>query len=152
MYDDLRPLDIHAVLAIPGVTKTPLPAKSAGDGTATLEAISPEGRARYQAAPRPLLDHERVSSEASPVLALPPTVARKLTRQGRSPAQVPQPDPSFFTYALRKQHPSLSPTATSCPFHKDRDRPAILPNSQRFTSDKPTAHWLCAIVTWPRSR
>jgi short-subunit dehydrogenase len=79
MFYDLRLMDIHAVLAIPGITKTPLLAKTTGDGTATLDAMPAEGRVRYQT----LFDHYAnmsASSQASSVLATPEQVARKLLR------------------------------------------------------------------------
>jgi NAD(P)-dependent dehydrogenase (short-subunit alcohol dehydrogenase family) len=79
MFYDLRLLDIHAVLAIPGITKTPLLAKTTGDGTATLDAMPAEGRARYQE----LFDHfatMSAGSDASAMLASPEKVARKLYR------------------------------------------------------------------------
>jgi NAD(P)-dependent dehydrogenase (short-subunit alcohol dehydrogenase family) len=79
MFYDLRLLDIHAVLAIPGITKTPLLAKTTGDGTATLDAMPAEGRARYQE----LFDHFATMSagtDASAMLASPEKVARKLYR------------------------------------------------------------------------
>jgi NAD(P)-dependent dehydrogenase (short-subunit alcohol dehydrogenase family) len=77
MFYDLRLLDIHAVLAIPGITRTPLLAKTTGDGTASLRAMPAEGRARY----RELFDHyATMSEEASPMLATPEKVARRLYR------------------------------------------------------------------------
>lgn len=49
MYYDLKLLGIHAVLAVPGVTKTPLLNKTTADGTASLTSMPSEGRARYAA-------------------------------------------------------------------------------------------------------
>lgn len=48
MYYDLGLLEIHAVLAVPGVTRTPLLAKTTADGTASLASLPPEGHARYR--------------------------------------------------------------------------------------------------------
>ena len=79
MFYDLRLLDIHAVLAIPGITKTPLLAKTTEDGTATLDAMPADGRARYGE----LFDHYATlsaGSDASPLLASPEKVAHKLYR------------------------------------------------------------------------
>lgn len=53
MSYDLGILDVHVVLASPGITKTPLLAKATRGGVESLEGMSPEARARYQ----PLLDH-----------------------------------------------------------------------------------------------
>jgi NAD(P)-dependent dehydrogenase (short-subunit alcohol dehydrogenase family) len=79
MFYDLRLLDIHTVLAIPGVTKTPLLAKTTDSGTETLDAMPPEAHERY----RDLLEHYATmsaSSEDIPMLATPEKVARKLYR------------------------------------------------------------------------
>ncbi|QPP05143.1 SDR family NAD(P)-dependent oxidoreductase [Streptomyces bathyalis] len=79
MFYDLRLLDIHTVLAIPGITKTPLLAKTTGDGSAALDTMPAEGRARYQ----DLFDHYATMSarsEAMPMLATPEKVAHKLHR------------------------------------------------------------------------
>jgi NAD(P)-dependent dehydrogenase (short-subunit alcohol dehydrogenase family) len=79
MFYDLRLLDIHTVLAIPGLTRTPLLAKTTEDGTAALDAMPAAGRARYEA----LFDHYAAmgaGSEASSMLASPDKVARRLHR------------------------------------------------------------------------
>ncbi len=79
MFYDLGLLNIHTVLAIPGITKTPLLAKTTEGGTASLATIPVDQRHRYQA----LLDHYAgmsASSEAMPMLATPEKVARKLFR------------------------------------------------------------------------
>lgn len=79
MFYDLRLLDIHAVLAVPGVTKTPLLAKTTASGTETLAAVPAEARQRY----RELLEHYATMSASSddmPMLATPEKVARKLHR------------------------------------------------------------------------
>ncbi|MEU8825384.1 SDR family NAD(P)-dependent oxidoreductase [Streptomyces sp. NPDC048636] len=79
MFYDLRLLDIHTVLAIPGLTKTPLLAKTTGAGAASLNAMPAEGRARYQN----LFDHYASMSASSadlPMLATPEKVAHKLRR------------------------------------------------------------------------
>jgi NAD(P)-dependent dehydrogenase (short-subunit alcohol dehydrogenase family) len=70
MFYDLRLLDIHAVPAILGVTKTPLLAKTTGEGTAILDVMPAADRARY----RTLFDHYVTmspGSEASPLLGAP---------------------------------------------------------------------------------
>jgi NAD(P)-dependent dehydrogenase (short-subunit alcohol dehydrogenase family) len=77
MFYDLRLLDIYTVLAIPGLTKTPLLAKTTGDLTATLSAMPEAGRARYQ----DLLDHYAnlgASSASSSMLGRPGQLAHKL--------------------------------------------------------------------------
>jgi NAD(P)-dependent dehydrogenase (short-subunit alcohol dehydrogenase family) len=79
MFYDLRLLDIHTVLAIPGLTRTPLLAKTTEDGAAALDAMPAAGRARYEA----LFDHYAAmgaGSEASSMLASPDKVARRLHR------------------------------------------------------------------------
>jgi NAD(P)-dependent dehydrogenase (short-subunit alcohol dehydrogenase family) len=53
MYYDLGLLDIHTVLANPGVTKTPLHAKTTGAALESLASIPPDDRERY----RPYLEH-----------------------------------------------------------------------------------------------
>ena len=53
MYYDLGLLDIHVVLASPGVTKTPLLEKASEDGFQNLMLLSKEGRDFY----KPYLDH-----------------------------------------------------------------------------------------------
>jgi NAD(P)-dependent dehydrogenase (short-subunit alcohol dehydrogenase family) len=59
MYYDLRLLDIHAVLAVPGVTKTPLLAKTTGAALASLDVMPNEDRDRY----RPYLEHFTTMSQ-----------------------------------------------------------------------------------------
>ncbi|MFD4574378.1 SDR family NAD(P)-dependent oxidoreductase [Streptomyces sp. NPDC058417] len=79
MFYDLRLLGIHAVLAVPGVTKTPLLGKTTADGTASLDALPAEGRERY----RELFAHYAAlgaGSQNSRFLATPEKVARKLVR------------------------------------------------------------------------
>ncbi|MFG2196716.1 SDR family NAD(P)-dependent oxidoreductase [Streptomyces sp. NPDC048639] len=88
MFYDLQLLDIHTVLAIPGITRTPLLAKTTEDGTATLDAMPTEGRARYQ----DLFAHYATmsaGSEGLPMLATPEKVARKLYKI------VDKPNPRF---------------------------------------------------------
>jgi len=53
MYYDLGLLDIHTVLANPGVTKTPLHAKTTGAALESLASMPPVDRERY----RPYLEH-----------------------------------------------------------------------------------------------
>jgi NAD(P)-dependent dehydrogenase (short-subunit alcohol dehydrogenase family) len=79
MFYDLRLLGIHTALAIPGLTKTPLLTKTTDDATASLDAMPPEGRARYQH----LFDHYATMSarsESMPMIATTDSVARKLYR------------------------------------------------------------------------
>jgi len=79
MFYDLRLLGIHTALAIPGITNTPLLAKTTDDATASLAAMPADGRARYQA----LFDHYATMGESSasmPLLATPEKVARRLHR------------------------------------------------------------------------
>jgi NAD(P)-dependent dehydrogenase (short-subunit alcohol dehydrogenase family) len=53
MYYDLGLLDIHTVLAVPGITKTPLLAKTTDAALASLDLMPSEGQDRY----RPYLEH-----------------------------------------------------------------------------------------------
>jgi NAD(P)-dependent dehydrogenase (short-subunit alcohol dehydrogenase family) len=86
MYYDLKLLGIHAVLAVPGVTKTPLLEKTTADGTASLTLMPPEGQARYGAYIDRLGQLGRESS-GSRFLPDPEKVANKLFRvvEARSP-------------------------------------------------------------------
>lgn len=61
MFYDLGLLDIHVVLASPGVTKTPLLEKTTGDGIANLQGFTEEGQAFY----KPYFDHYKTLSESS---------------------------------------------------------------------------------------
>jgi NAD(P)-dependent dehydrogenase (short-subunit alcohol dehydrogenase family) len=79
MFYDLRLLDIHTALAIPGITRTPLLNKTTDAATASLDVMPAEGRARYQQ----LFDHYATMSarsESIPIVATPDKVARKLYR------------------------------------------------------------------------
>ncbi|MGD0391771.1 MAG: SDR family NAD(P)-dependent oxidoreductase [Acidimicrobiales bacterium] len=76
-YYDLGLLGIHAVLAIPGITKTPLLAKTTDGGLASLDVMPPEGRDRYL----PYLEHLATmsgSSEEMRMLLTPEKVANKI--------------------------------------------------------------------------
>lgn len=61
MYYDLGLLDIHTVLAIPGITKTPLLKKTTSGASVSLGAMPPDGQDRY----RPYLEHFTTMSESS---------------------------------------------------------------------------------------
>jgi NAD(P)-dependent dehydrogenase (short-subunit alcohol dehydrogenase family) len=61
MHYDLALLGIHVVLANPGVTKTPLHAKTTNAALATLEEMPVEARERY----RPYLEHFATMGEGS---------------------------------------------------------------------------------------
>jgi NAD(P)-dependent dehydrogenase (short-subunit alcohol dehydrogenase family) len=77
MYYDLGLLDIHVVLASPGVTRTPLLGKATEDGDENLKALPKEGQAFYQ----PYLDHRKAMGESSGNSKLLPTadvLAKKL--------------------------------------------------------------------------
>src|SRR6202453_687586 len=79
MFYDLGLLDIHVVLASPGITKTPLLGKTTRSGLASLDHMSAEGRARYT----PVLQHyASLSAEYgnSPMWQTPEQVPRKLLR------------------------------------------------------------------------
>ncbi len=79
MFYDLGLLDIHVVLASPGITKTPLLGKTTRGGLESLETMPPEGRVRYEA----LLTHYATLSTkygSSPFFQKPEQVARKLLR------------------------------------------------------------------------
>jgi NAD(P)-dependent dehydrogenase (short-subunit alcohol dehydrogenase family) len=84
MFYDLRLLDIHTVLAIPGITKTPLLAKTTRSAATSLSTMPAEGRTRFQ----DLFDHYATMSDTSadmPMLATPEKVARKLYRITEKP-------------------------------------------------------------------
>ena len=79
MYYDLGLLDIHVVLAVPGVTKTPLLTKTTDGATASLDAMSAEERDRYL----PYLEHFATMSESSDnmrMLLTPEQASRKIAR------------------------------------------------------------------------
>ena len=61
MYYDLGLLDIHVVLASPGVTRTPMLGKATEDGKDTLQALPKEGRDFY----KPYLDNIRTMGEGA---------------------------------------------------------------------------------------
>jgi putative transposase len=61
LYYDLGLLDIHVVLASPGVTKTPLLNKTGEDGIQNLQTFLKAGRDFY----KPYLDHLKTMSEGS---------------------------------------------------------------------------------------
>ena len=61
MYYDLGLLDIHVVLASPGVTKTPLLEKTTNDGVDNLKGFPEEGQKFY----KPYFDHYKTLSESS---------------------------------------------------------------------------------------
>jgi hypothetical protein len=61
MYYDLGLLDIHVVLASPGVTRTPLLGKATEDGTDNLQALPKAGREFY----KPYLDNIRAMGEGA---------------------------------------------------------------------------------------
>jgi NAD(P)-dependent dehydrogenase (short-subunit alcohol dehydrogenase family) len=77
MYYDLGLLGIHAVLANPGVTKTPLHAKTTGAALESLAAIPAGERERY----RPYLEHFATMGDRSDsvkMLLTPEQAAAKL--------------------------------------------------------------------------
>ncbi len=77
MYYDLGLLDIHVVLASPGVTRTPLLGKATEDGTNNLQALPEAGQAFY----RPYFDHVKKMGETSGNSKLLPTadvIAKRL--------------------------------------------------------------------------
>jgi NAD(P)-dependent dehydrogenase (short-subunit alcohol dehydrogenase family) len=77
MYYDLRLLDIHAVLAVPGITKTPLLTKTTGAALASLDGMPAGDRDRYL----PYLEHFTTMSQSSDgmrMLLTPAQVAVKL--------------------------------------------------------------------------
>ena len=61
MFYDLGLLDIHVVLASPGITKTPLLEKTTEDGVANLQGFTKEGQEFY----KPYFDHYKTMSESS---------------------------------------------------------------------------------------
>ncbi len=61
MYYDLGLLDIHVVLASPGVTRTPMLGKATEDGSDNLQALPKEGRDFY----KPYLDHIKTMGEGA---------------------------------------------------------------------------------------
>jgi NAD(P)-dependent dehydrogenase (short-subunit alcohol dehydrogenase family) len=79
MFYDLGLLDVHVVLASPGITKTPLLGKTTRAGAESLERMTAEGRARY----KPLLDHYSTLSAkygSASWFQTPEQVAKKLLR------------------------------------------------------------------------
>jgi NAD(P)-dependent dehydrogenase (short-subunit alcohol dehydrogenase family) len=79
MYYDLGLLDIHAVLAVPGITKTPLLAKTTDGALASLEVMSNQDRDRYL----PYLEHFATMGESSDnmrMLLTQEQVARKIAK------------------------------------------------------------------------
>jgi NAD(P)-dependent dehydrogenase (short-subunit alcohol dehydrogenase family) len=77
MYYDLGLLDIHVVLASPGVTRTSMLAKATEDGDNNLQALPKEGQVFY----KPYLDHRKAMGESSGNSKLLPTadvLAKKL--------------------------------------------------------------------------
>ena len=79
MYYDLGLLDIHVVVACPGITKTPLLERTTRDGVINLAGFPSSGQRFYQA----YFDHYRTMSEGSSDSAwflTPEQVANKLFR------------------------------------------------------------------------
>lgn len=77
MFYDLGLLDIHVVLASPGITKTPLLDKTTNDGVQNLKSFPKEGQDFY----RPYLDHLKtisVGSRNSNFFPTPEKIAEKL--------------------------------------------------------------------------
>lgn len=77
MYYDLGLLDIHVVLASPGVTRTSMLSKATQDGDDNLQTLPKEGQVFY----KPYLDHRKAMGESSGNSKLLPTadvVAKKL--------------------------------------------------------------------------
>ena len=99
MYYDLGLLDIHAVLAIPGITKTPLLTKTTGTALASLDIMPPEAQARY----RPYLEHlARMNPDSMRMLLPPrrrppPRSPRSSTPAGRTSSTTSPPTPSSST-------------------------------------------------------
>lgn len=86
MYYDLKLLGVHAVLAVPGVSKTPLLEKTTADGLASLAKMTPASRARYGAHLDRLAEVGRASA-GSRMMANPEKVAARLFKivETRSP-------------------------------------------------------------------
>ena len=79
MYYDLGLLDIHVVLASPGVTRTSMLGKATQDGDDNLNALPKDGQLFY----KPYLDHRKAMGESSGNSKLLPTaevVAKKLLK------------------------------------------------------------------------
>lgn len=79
MSYDLGLLDIHAVLAMPGITATPLLAKTTADGAASLASMEPFDQGRY----RELFEHYATMGEGADgnkMLSTPEQAARRLAR------------------------------------------------------------------------
>jgi NAD(P)-dependent dehydrogenase (short-subunit alcohol dehydrogenase family) len=77
MYYDLGLLDIHVVLAVPGVTKTPLLGKTTDGALASLDVAAVEDQELF----RPYLEHFTSMSESSDnmrMLRTPAQVAEKI--------------------------------------------------------------------------
>ena len=82
MYYDLRLLDIHAVLAVPGITKTPLLTKTTGAALASLDGMPAADRDRYL----PYLEHFTTMSQSSDGMSVLLTPAQVAVSSPRSPA------------------------------------------------------------------
>jgi NAD(P)-dependent dehydrogenase (short-subunit alcohol dehydrogenase family) len=79
MYYDLGLLDIHAVLAVPGVTKTPMLSKTTDAATDSLVDMPPDGQLRYG----PYLEHFTTMSQnpnADRLLSTPDRVATRIAK------------------------------------------------------------------------
>lgn len=61
MYYELALLDIHMILASPGITKTALLAKTTGAASASFQQLPPDAQAFY----KPYFDHYATMSESS---------------------------------------------------------------------------------------
>lgn len=108
MYYDLGLLDIHVVLASPGITKTPMLGKATRGSTESLERMPAEDRARYQ----PLLEHYATLSASysgSPLFRSPAQVAAKLLQviEKKRPAYAQDlaPDACFVNRFLTRFMP-----------------------------------------------
>lgn len=83
MYYDLGLLDIHVVLASPGITKTPFLEKATQDGVDNLQGFSEEGLRFY----KPYFDHYRsmsTRSRDSKFFPTPEDIAAKLFKIGET--------------------------------------------------------------------
>lgn len=84
MYYDLGLLDIHVVLASPGITKTPMLNKATHDGVQNLQAMPQEGQRFY----KPYLDHLQTMGNDfgnSRLFLTPEKVAAKLLKIVEAP-------------------------------------------------------------------
>lgn len=129
MYYDLGLLGIHAVLANPGVTKTPLHAKTTGAALESLAAIPAGDRERY----RPYLEHFATMGERSDgmkMLLSAEQAAAKLAAivEARKPRYMYNlsPDAKFIGHVVTRLLPFRARAAMTCRMYQLNQRMPVL--------------------------